>query len=450
MKKILVAALAATALATPALAVEVKWSGDLNHRFAYSTQADLMKNTGLSGEGYNHTYVNGFDNGTAIVASPVDTKKNSYDSDFFGEIKYRLTMTATDDDKKAKGVVGFEFGANKFGDSNLPIAGDKNNFEFRWGYLDFEVPFDTASHLVVGLQPVGYNKFLWSDNGAGVKWVSKRGALGYSLGWFRDDVGNSGNGGVGRLNNDDVYAFDVTYTVENGPKINGFVLYREDGRETLAGAANVQDQKTWIGAAVEGQAGALFYGATGIYLMGELDGKTNFTGGEDSLDRSAYLLNAEVTYKLDKARIKAGWLYTSGDDDETDGDVENFQNIDSYMGGFGSVVIFDGLADDNTLSTSPYILDRGLNMPYLGVDYDLNDKATVGASYLWINTAEDLGEDKDLGHEFSVRASYKIAKGLTTGIEAGYLIGGDGWDDLASNDDGDDVFRSNANVRFQF
>jgi predicted porin len=89
-------------------------------------------------------------------------------------------------------------------------------------------------------------------------------------------------------------------------------------------------------------------------------------------------------------------------------------------------------------------------MPYVGVDFDLNDKATVGASYLYIATAEDLGEDKDLGHEVSVRASYKVAKGLTTGIEAGYLIGGDAWDTLASDDDGDDVIRTNANVRFQF
>jgi hypothetical protein len=232
----------------------------------------------------------------------------------------------------------------------------------------------------------------------------------------------------------------------------------------------VQDQKTWIGLAGEGQAGALFYGFTGIYQMGDVKAGNVATSattetqsffnatdgaglvvntGEDNLDRSAYLLNAEVTYKLEKARIKAGYLYTSGDDDPIDDEAENFQNIDAYMGGFGSVVIFDGLADDNTLST-PYILDKGLNMPYVGIDYDLNDQASVGASYLFINTAEDLGEDKDLGHEISARASYKVTKNLTTGIEAGYLIGGDAWDTLASDDDGDDVIRSNANVRFQF
>ena len=480
MKKILVAATAAVALATPALAFDVKWSGDLNNRFSYSTQADLMRNTGLSGEGYNNTYVNLGDN----ISRPIDTQKKSNDSDFFGEIKYRLTMTGTDDDKKVKGVVGFEFGANKFGASGADFAGDDNNFEFRWGYVDFEVPFDPASHLIVGLQPAGYNKFLWSDNGGGVKWVSKRGKLGYSLGWFRDDLTNGGigdstttttalrfndannNGTVeaGELvnvttttqntksTNDDVYAFDVTYTIDNGPKLNGFALYREDGQESIAGVSGVQDKKLWLGLAGEGQAGALFYGFTGIYQTGEL--KVN----NETLDREAYLLNAEVTYKFDKLRVKAGWLYSSGDDDATDDDVENFQNIDAYMGGFGSVVVFDGLADDNSLVTSPYILDKGLNMPYIGVDYDLNDKASIGASYLYIATAEDFDGSRDtdtsgdteLGHEISVRASYKITKNLTTGIEAGYLIGGDVWDELASEGDGDDVIRTNANVRFTF
>jgi hypothetical protein len=197
MKKILVAATAALALATPALAFEVKWSGDLNNRYSYSTQADLSRNAALSGEGFNHTYLNNFDNNTKLLLAGIpgvpgpsvtlpDTRKNTKDSDFFGDLKYRLTMTGTDDDKKVKGVVGFEFGSNKYGASGADFGGDDNNFEFRWGYVDFEVPFDPASHLVVGLQPVGYNKFLWSDNAGGVN-GSPSAAPSATPGWFRDD-----------------------------------------------------------------------------------------------------------------------------------------------------------------------------------------------------------------------------------------------------------------------
>jgi hypothetical protein len=449
MKKILVAATAALALATPALAFEVKWGGDFNNRFMYSTQADLARNTALSGEG------NGFVNVSALPG--IDTKKEKNDSDFFGEVKYRLTLTGTDDDKKAKGVLGFEFGGRKFGQTDdLDFGGDDNIFEFRWAYVDFEVPFDPASRLIVGLQPVGYNKFLWSDNAAGVKWVSKRGNLGYSLGWFRNDVNDTapaspGGGGEAKLENDDAYALDVTYAIEGGPKLNAFGIYFEEGQEDIAGTTDTMDQQLWLGLAGEGQAGALFYGFTGIYLIGELDaGGGTFAGGETSLDREAWLANAEVTYKADKARLKAGWLYSTGDDDPTDGDVENFANIDAYMGGFGSVVVFDSFADDNTLVSAPFIQDKGLNMPYVALDYDMNDKASVGVSGLYILTAEDIINDDDLGIEVAARASYKITKELKAGIEAGYLIGGDAWDELASDGDGDDVFRTDASIRLMF
>jgi hypothetical protein len=463
MKKILVAATAAVALATPALAFDVKWSGDFNHRFVYTTQADLATNK--SPEGY--TDLGNFVNELVRPAN-INTKQNSADSDFFGELKYRLTLAATDDDKKVKGVLGFEFGGIKFGSpapAGAPFAGDgKDTVELRWAYTEFEVPFDKSSKLSIGLQPVGYNKFLWSDNAAGVKWNSKRGPLGYSLAWFRDDVSNAGLGTATKLTNDDVYAFDVTYTIKDGPKLNAFALYYELGQQAVAGAANVMDKRMYLGAAAEGQAGALFYGFTGIYLGGELnagDATTFDNSGavpeESSLDREAYLLNAEVTYKLDKTRIKGGWLYSTGDDDPDDDTVDNFINIDAYMGGFGSVVVFDSLADDNTMIATPYIRSKGLNMPYLSVDYDMNDKTSFGASWLYILASEDIPDslglngEKDLGHELAVRAKHKITKNLTAAIESGYLIGGDAWDNMATPDgDSDDVFRTDVGFRYMF
>jgi hypothetical protein len=96
-------------------------------------------------------------------------------------------------------------------------------------------------------------------------------------------------------------------------------------------------------------------------------------------------------------------------------------------------------------------------MPYVSVDYDVNDKTSIGASALYILTAEefdgtdvDTDENDDIGVEVAARASYKITKNLTAGIEAGYLIGGDAWDELASDGDGDDVFRTDASIRLMF
>lgn len=507
--KTLIATLLVLTVAAPAMAFNVEWHGDFNNRFAWSNNA-VASFSNQSGEGYATNYINNTNSGTALKA--VNFEKNNADSDFLGEIKYRMWLTAQDDDKKVKGTVAFEFGGLEYGAKDkATFAGDKNVFELRWAYTDFEMPGDAATRVYLGLQPVGYNKFLWSDNAAGVKLVRKSGDFSYSLGWFRDDVQNSGQGGSTKLSNDDAYAADVTWAAKDLPKLNAFVLYLEEGKESFAtgstttagtaiigfsddngngiqdvGEANVvgptsttvanstsfMDQQLWYGAAIDGQAGPVFYGATFIKEDGELTADSGsafpnalFPAGRTSLDRDAWLANVEGTVKLDKARVKLGWLYSTGDDNPNDDKVENFSNIDAYMGGFGSVVVFDSFADDNTMVTAPYYLDKGLNMVYAGADFDLSDKTSVGASYLWINAAEDIDYgsknpaydfDKEIGHEFSVRGSYKITKNLSAGIEAGYLIAGDGLDgstQLATGNaraEADDIIRTDASIRLKF
>ncbi len=41
-------------------------------------------------------------------------------------------------------------------------------------------------------------------------------------------------------------------------------------------------------------------------------------------------------------------------------------------------------------------------------------------------------------------------KGLSADINAGYLIAGDAMDALATNGDADDIFRTDARLRFKF
>jgi hypothetical protein len=90
-------------------------------------------------------------------------------------------------------------------------------------------------------------------------------------------------------------------------------------------------------------------------------------------------------------------------------------------------------------------------MIYAGVARKLNAKTKVWAKYFWHNTAEDtwLGDD-ELGHEFVLGASYTIMKGLTADINAGYLVAGDAWEAIGTDGDGDDVFRTDARIRFKF
>jgi len=392
---------------------------------------------------------------SALPPTPELFDKKSNDSDFFAEVKYRLTMTAADDEQKVKGVFGLEFGSAKFGDSSAPFAGDaKSKLELRWAYTDIELPFDRASRVSVGLQPVGYNALLWSDNAAGIKWKRTEGSWKYSLGWFRNDLVkiSSGDDDNDKNDYDDFYAADVTYVFENGNSLNAFVIYADQGQEDLmelfggaAGPTDYQDEEIWIGLAGTGKYKNFSGMFNAIYLTGEVK------IGDDDLDRSAYLLHAQIDAKYGKATYTLGGLFTPGDDDNTDGDLDNFDQIDMSTAILGSVIIFDNFADDNSPAESFYIADQGYKIIYAGVKYAVNAKTDVWAKYFWHNTDEDtlLGDD-EIGHEFVLGTSYTIMKGLTADINAGYLIAGDALDALSAGGDADNIFRTDARLRFKF
>jgi len=446
--KLVLAISIALAMATPALAFNVEWHGDLNNRFSYSNQADTSIRISKDDE----KYIGAGGAFLALDSLPAaDFKKQTNDSDFFGELKYRMHLVASDDEKKVNGVVGFEFGSRKYGQSGADFGGDDNVFELRWAYTDIELPFDSASRLIVGLQPVGYNAFVWSDNAGGVKWKRTEGNLAYSLGWFRNDfTGTLGSDDKSRY--DDAYAADMTYVFDSGSALNAFVIYMDQGQDRLENlltgvevSTDVQDEEIWLGLAGTGKWGNLSGMFNAIYLTGEakIDG--------ESLDRSAYLLQAQGDYKMDKFTFTLGGLYASGDDDNADGDIENFDHIDIGTGILGSVVIFDNFADDNSPSQAFYVTDQGYKIIYLGVNYALTDKTDVWGKYFWHNTAEDelLGDD-EIGHEFVLGASYKIMKGLTAAINGGYLVAGDALDALSTDTDADDIFRTDASLQFKF
>ena len=455
--KIVLAIFIALAMATPALAFNAEWHGDFNNRASYSTQGDMSTRVSKDSTSY---YQVGTNSNIAVPAG-VSTDKKSGDADFFAEVKYRTHLVVSDDENKVKGVIGLEIGSEKFGTDAAINGGDQTgHIELRWAYTDIELPFDAASRVSVGLQPVGYNAFLWSDNAAGVKWTRAEGAWKYSLGWWRsgwDQVGGSGttgsNGGSDDSDNGDLYAADATYKFDTGA-VNGFLIVRDQGEAQdlyLADGVTVgdtisRDDSYWLGLSGTNAWGDLSVMATGIYLGG-----TAKSDVEGDLDRKAYLFHAQGDYKMDQYTFTLGGLYASGDDDPTDDDLENFDHIDISTAILGSVIIFDNYADDNSFSQACYVFDQGYKIIYVGAKKAVNAKTTVWAKYFWHNTAEDelLGDD-EIGHEFVVGTSYKIMKGLSADINAGYLIAGDAMDALATNGDADDIFRTDARLRFKF
>jgi len=459
--KIVLAIFIALAMATPALALNVEWHGDLNNRASYSTQGDMS--TRLSSDSKSYYSIDGESNTLAGLPDDVTSDKKSGDADFFAEIKYRTHLVVSDDENKVKGVIGLEIGSEKFGTGAAINGGDQTGqLELRWAYTDIELPFDAASRVSVGLQPVGYNMLLWSDNAAGVKWTRAEGAWKYTLGWWRSewDTADFANGKTGTTGgsgeNGDLYAADATYKFDTGA-INGFMIYRDKGENAGLGAVDAdgvgavnvtRDDSYWLGLSGSNAWGDLSVMATGIYLGGTV--KTD--SATDELDREAFLMHVQGDYKMDKYTFTLGGLYASGDDDANDDKLENFDHIDMSTAVLGSVVIFDNYCDDNSPSQAFYLFDQGYKIIYAGAKYAVNAKTNVWAKYFWHNTAEDelLGDDA-VGHEFVVGTSYQIMKGLKAEINAGYLVAGDALDALATEgEDADDIFRTDARLKFSF
>ena len=443
--KLVLAIFIALAMAAPALAFNAEWHGDFNHRASYSTQGDFSKRTSRDNKSYYS--IDGANNYDTVP----DTKKSSDDADMFAEIKYRTHLVVSDDEKKVKAVVGLEIGSEKFGSGAAINGGDQTGqIELRWAYTDIELPFDPASRVSVGLQPVGYNMLLWSDNAAGVKWTRAEGAWKYSLGWWRtdwDDI-DSGSGNSDSSENGEIYSADATYVFDNGA-VNAFAHFRNQGDDdtSVTGVTVERDSTLWVGLSGNAAWGNLSAMATGIYQTGTVKTDSVLT---DELDRQSYLLHAQGDYKMDNYTFTLGGLFTPGDDDASDDDLDNFDHIDISTAVLGSVIIFDNYTDDNSFSQATYVFDKGYKIIYAGAKYKLNAKTNVWAKYFWHNTEEEIAGEDAIGHEFVVGASYKIMKGLSADINAGYLIAGDLMDELASDGDADDIFRTDARLRFKF
>ncbi len=450
--KIVLAMCVALAMATPALALNFDVHGDFNNRFMYSSQEDLAQESFKDQTTYYS--IDGANNytGDALTLGSRLTKDKD-DSGFNAQIKYRTRLEVSDDEKKIKGVFGVEVGTLYYGDDALDLGGDANDdvFELQFAYTDIEMPFDPASRVTVGLQPANYNLLVWSDIAAGIKWSRNTGPWAYSAGWFRTDW--DGRGGDNNQEGD-IYAGDVTYKLDSGA-VNAFAIYRDQGVDSdpFGGITVTRDEQLWLGLSGNHAWGDLSVMATGVYLTGTV--KTD-SATTDELDRSSYMLHTQADYKMGKNTFTLGGLYTPGDDDANDDDLDNFDHIDIGTSVLGSVVVFDTYSDDDSLADSFYAFDKGYKIIYAGVTHKLNSKTKVWGKYFWHNAAEDLIEgtvDSELGHEIVAGASYEIMKGLTAAINAGYLFAGEGLDDLSqlvNGEDADNVFRTDACLRFKF
>jgi hypothetical protein len=461
-------------LAMPAVGAEFKFNGDFNNRFTlYTNQSGFFKTAGEQ-------------------TTAADRRiKDDGQSDHWGNIKYRLWTTASTNDGAVKGVYAIELGALHFGRDGTvnrstggSFSGDSVNIETRWAYTDLQIPFiESKSRLTIGLQPTAVNYYLWNETAMGVQWYGSMEMIDYRLAWTRgfqrlrdaDSGGNSVDSFWGRT---DLKPLE-------GMKLGGFVLFTHSNGATASGSITDEgyekrifsktdlDLNLWelgVDGSFKTDAGPgnLFFNWDLIYQTGDIDDAT-FTATNlgatavQDYDVSAYFLHADVGFAWDDFKVTGTFWYASGDDDETDDDLEGFfaTDVDIFT---GSTVLMESYDDDNYFTERQYILDKGMILFKLGLDWQATDKLKVGAAGLYMLTAEDVEyldtagtrqQEDEIGTEIMGYLSYKLYQNVEFAINAGYLIAGDAmdyWeeDSIRDGSSDEDIFRSMARVRYKF
>ncbi len=467
---------AALALALPAMAADVKIKGDFNNRFMVYTD----HNDWLTMED------GGLDDGSV--------------DESWGEAKYRMWVEASTNDGKVKGVWAIEVGALHYGNESYRgegaggYSGDGVVIENRWMYTDFQLPWcENKAMIRMGLQPFSANSFYWQETVMGVKFSGSVNNVDYELAWLRpweDQVYNEDDDA------EDMDAFygRVNFKPADGLKMGVFAVYHTGDSDNPGTGATITSQNYEIkGLQNDFETQIFTIGTDGswakdaffakwdfMYQTGSID-DANFQDAYDfnadlgpqfidyagpvvaseDFDLDAYFLHADLGYKMDAWKFTYTFWYASGDDDADDDDLEGFMAVD--LDRMDNICIFEGgFTDDDYFTEKPYLLDKGFIMNKLAVDYKANKKTTMGASFMYMMTAEDVEyidndgkscDDDSIGFEVDAYLKYKIYDNLEFAVNAGYLFADDAMDYYEVERDGDsdeDIFISTARVRYKF
>ena len=456
----------------PVFGAQFKFHGDMNNRFMlYTDRSDWLRSE-QQGE---------------INKDPVSAT--------YAEIKYRYWFEAADDENDIKGVYAVEIGGIRFGREGSGKAqggsysGDGVNIETRWAYLDFQTPgVERNARWRMGLMPWKVNSFLWQETATGVNFNGAGNDLfNYQLAWIRsidklarteeEDKKNDVDSLFGRVNiepNDTlkIGLFGLYTGGDNNPA-DATEFGDVDGRGWLlkqfAGDAKLS---IWsIGTDGSFVAGKFNLDWDLIFQGGNIDDVTfddsEFSGDSSSGDHrlSAYFAHLDAGYKMgNKTKLTYTFWYASGDDDASDKDFNGFLSVD--VDRTESMTIFEGpFADDASyFSERPYILDKGLIMNRLAMDYQMNDKLMLGGALMYMLTAKDIKytdfgganqKNSDIGFEINGFAKYQLFPRTELAINAGYLFAGDAMDafevdNLRDGKSDQNIFVSTMRIRYKF
>ncbi len=359
---------------------------------------------------------------------------------------------------------------------------------FDYHIRDVSEQYDFDS-IRIGIQPFNadFRGFLFQDDQLGVRLFGTRrnNVFQYNLAWFRrleKDI-NSGLNDVGTApRKDDLIVANLFW--QDMPKLGYFSSFllawnrnREDDEIVfdsngfIARPASIGMERPrkydvgYLGYSADGHIDRLNLTGSAYYAFGT---EENSVFTNDKSDISAFFLAAEASMDFDWRRIRASFLYQSGDDDPFDDTSEGFDAVfenpqfagadTSYwirqavpLVGGGRVAlsgrngILNSLRSSKELGQSNFT-NPGLILLGVGGDFDVLPelRLSFNANQLWFDETgvlevarnqADIG--REIGTDLSVSAIWRptMIQNVVFRLSYAALIPGDGYESLFPDDD---------------
>jgi hypothetical protein len=365
------------------------------------------------------------------------------------DTRTRLYYTAVLNDN-LKFINQFEFDANwgtggsQYGD----IGGDGIAVEVRHSYIDANLGM---LRMTLGAQPVQLGRgHIISDTASGVILSTKLGDHLVPFTWFKVNEGGTG------LNSEDsdVFALYPVFNFGENFSLNPFIAYGYS-KDGLRGGANIfstyganagtgpagfaNDDGIgvyWIGANADATFGSFNLWATAIYLGGELE-----SDDTSDVDVKAWMASVGGSVPLGPASIHGQFVYTSGDDDEDDSDYEAYFGVDGAGAGWSyywAEIMGNGRFDAQA-SAGSNANPSNLWFANIGASIKPMEKLKLTGDLWYAAHPEDdlVTDEKELGFEVDLVATYQLVEGLSIDLVGAYLFADDATavDDTGNDDD---------------
>jgi hypothetical protein len=329
------------------------------------------------------------------------------------------------------------------------LGGDQVNLETKNVYLEFMVP-DTPVKATLGLQGITLHKGWWiSDDASAARFDMNFDPVAITLAYVNAQDSDFTD------SSDDVWQLHASagYKAENMDA--RFSVGYEKGsndRENPAfnsdDAVDADNNPERLDSSIESDD---FYQVMGEFSMsfdmvsffviaaknfGEVKGE----GGADDVDYNGYMAHVGVDFALDLATIGVQFIYTSGDEEDSDGE-------DNYRSFSGETFSWAEIPSDGYLweANSDMSQIGGDNTPSnmwalnVGADLKPTDTTSIALDIWYINMVEKrtVGDDEEdeVGTEVDLKLTQKVYDNLDCLIIGSYMFAEDGYG-AGGGDDG--------------